>query len=68
MAPPAWVQAKPVAITEGDGYFHELKHFLDCIRRNCASPVVPPESALRSVQLIEAEVKSARSGKIVRFK
>ncbi|MBU4285744.1 MAG: Gfo/Idh/MocA family oxidoreductase [Verrucomicrobia bacterium] len=65
---PAKGQAKPVAVAEGDGYFHELKHFLDCIRRNCASPVVPPEAALRSVQLIEAEVKSARSGKIVRFK
>ncbi|MFH1970321.1 MAG: Gfo/Idh/MocA family oxidoreductase [Verrucomicrobiota bacterium] len=65
---PAKGQAKPVAVAEGDGYFHELKHFLDCIRRNCASPVVPPESALRSVQLIEAEVKSVRSGKIVRFK
>lgn len=65
---PAKGPAKPVAVAEGDGYFHELKHFVDCIRRNCASPVVPPESSLRSVQLIEAEVKSARSGKIVRFK
>ena len=65
---PAKGQAKPVAVAEGDGYFHELKHFLDCIRRNCASLVVPPESALRSVQLIEAEAKSVRSGKIVRFK
>ena len=65
---PAKGPAKPVAVAEGDGYFHELKHFVDCIQRNCASPVVQPESALRSVQLIEAEVKSARSGKIVRFK
>ena len=65
---PAKGPARPLAVAAGDGYFHELKHFLDCIRRNCASPVVPPESALRSVQLIEAEVKSARSGKIVRFK
>ena len=65
---PAKGQAKPVAVAEGDGYFHELKHFLDCIRRNCASSVVPPESALRSVQLIEAEAKSVRSGKIVRVK
>jgi predicted dehydrogenase len=65
---PAKGPAKPVVVEEGDGYFHELKHFLDCIRRNCASPIVPPESALQSVQLVEAEVKSARSGKIVRFK
>lgn len=65
---PAKGEAKLLAVAEGDGYFHELTHFLDCIRRNCASPVVPPESALRSVQLIEAEVKSARSGKIVKIK
>jgi predicted dehydrogenase len=65
---PAEGQAKPVKVAEGDGYYHELKHFMDCIRRNRTSPIVPPESALRSVQLIEAEIKSARSGKIVRFK
>ncbi len=59
--------SKMVDVMEGDGYFYELKHFLDCIRRNSASPIVPPESALLSLQLIEAEIKSARSGKVVRF-
>lgn len=65
---PAGGSPRKVPVEAGDGYYHELKHFLDCICRNRASSVVPPESALRSVQLIEAEVKSARSGKIVRFK
>ncbi len=65
---PAKGPAKPVAVAEGDGYVHELKHFLECIRRKCVSPIVPPESAMRSVRLIEAEVKSVRSGKIVRLK
>ena len=65
---PAGGSPRKVPVEAGDGYYHELKHFVDCIRKNRASPVVPPESALRSVQLIEAEVKSARLGKIVRFK
>jgi len=65
---PAGGSPRKVPVEAGDGYYHELKHFADCIRKNRASPVVPPESALRSVQLIEAEAKSARSGKIVRFK
>ena len=65
---PAGGSPRKVPLEAGDGYYHELKHFVDCIRRNRVSTVVPPESALRSVQLVEAEVKSARSGKIVRFK
>lgn len=65
---PAKGPVKPLAVAKEDGYFLELKHFLDCIRRNCVSPVVPPEAAMRSVQLVEAEFKSARTGKVVRFK
>lgn len=60
-------QGKPkaVAVPKGDGYEHELRHFMDCILRNEVSPVVPPESALRSIQLVEAEIAAARSGKAV---
>ncbi len=65
---PAKGKAKRVAIAQGDGYFHELEHFVECISRKRSSPLVKPESALRSVQLIEAEIKSARSGRAVRFK
>ncbi|MEK7477654.1 MAG: Gfo/Idh/MocA family oxidoreductase [Candidatus Coatesbacteria bacterium] len=52
----------------GDGYGHELAHFVECIRKNKASPVVTPESALQSVKLVEAEVRSVRSGKTVRVR
>lgn len=50
----------------GDGYGHELAHFVSCIRKNLASPVVSPESALESVKLVEAEIRSARSRRSVR--
>ena len=52
----------------GDGYGHELAHFVECIRKNKASPVVTPESAMQSVKLVEAEVRSARAHKTVRVR
>jgi len=55
-----------VPVPAGDGYGHELAHFVQCIRKNRPSPVVSPESALQSVKLVEAEVRSARSRRTVR--
>jgi len=57
---------KAVPVPPGDGYSLELAHFADCIRRNKKSAVVTPESSADSVRLVEAEVKSARTGKTVR--
>ncbi|MBI2439856.1 MAG: Gfo/Idh/MocA family oxidoreductase [Lentisphaerae bacterium] len=59
---------RKMPLQAGDGYYHELKHFVACIRRNRPSGIVPPQSALESVRLVEAEIKSARTGKIVKFR
>lgn len=56
---------QPVKVPKGDGYEGELRHFVECIRRNVDSDVVPPESAMHSVQLVEAEIESANTGKAV---
>lgn len=56
---------KEVKVPAGDGYLYELKHFLDCIKAGKDSPIIPPESALNSIKLVEAEIKSAKSGKPV---
>jgi len=56
---------RPVRVPKGDGYVHELQHFADCIAHGRASDIVTPESAVRSVQLAEAEIASAKSGKAV---
>ncbi len=60
-------KGKPVKVkcAKGDGYSAELKHFIDCIANKRKSDVVSPESALHSVKLIEAEMKSAQTGKSV---
>ncbi len=56
---------KEVKVPAGDGYLHELRHFIECIHAGEDSPIIPPESALNSIQLVEAEIKSARTGKPV---
>ncbi len=55
-----------VPVAAGDGYTHELRHFIDCIAHRRSSTIVPPESALQSVRLVEAEIQSAATGKPVR--
>ncbi len=58
-------KSRAIRLSASDGYVNELKHFTDCIARGRASTIVPPQSALQSVQLIEAEVQSVRTGKRV---
>ncbi len=57
-----------VKVPAGDGYGRELVHFIECIGFGRKSKVVSPESAMLSVKLIEAEIKSAVTGKNVNFK
>jgi len=59
---------KDVKVPAGDGWGHELAHFIGCLRKKRASKVVTPEGAMESVKLVEAEVKSALTGKPVRVK
>ena len=60
--------AAVVCVPEGDGYRHELRHFVDCIANDQASAIVTPKSAMRSVQLVEAEIRSAAAGKPVKVR
>lgn len=55
-------------VPAGDGYGRELAHFIDCIANGKISGVVSPESAMLSVKLVEAELKSAVTAKKTRFK
>lgn len=64
---PAKGQSREIKVSAASGYEMELRHFQDCIRRDRDSEVVSVASAVDSVRLIEAEVKSARTGKTVRF-
>lgn len=65
---PAKGAASQIACPVGDGWQLELLHYVKCIASGKASPVVTPESALQSVKLVEAELKSAKTGKRVTVK
>ncbi len=64
------VRGKPktIKLKAGDGYEHELRDFIACIRKGRDSAVVSPASACESVALVEAELKSVRTGAPVRPK
>jgi len=62
------IEPQAIEIPEGDGYGRELAHFVGCIASGKKSHVVSPESAALSVQLVESEIKSAATGKTIKFK
>ncbi|MCE9612903.1 MAG: Gfo/Idh/MocA family oxidoreductase [Lentisphaerae bacterium] len=56
----------PVKVKAGMGYEHEIAYFMDCIRKGVRPRAVEPASAALSVKIVEAEIRSARTGKPVR--
>ena len=57
--------SEDLKVPAGDGYSLELAHFIQCIVKGRPSDVVSPESALQSLRLVEHEVRSAKTGKVV---
>ena len=56
---------REVKLPSGDGYEHELKHFLQCMRKDVDSDIIPSESAMHSIKLVEAELESIRTNKTI---
>ena len=59
MLHPVKGEPQEIKVGGGDGYEHELRHFVDCIANDKKSDVVSPESAIESVKLVEFELASA---------
>jgi predicted dehydrogenase len=55
----------PVKLRAGMGYEHELVYLLDCIAKGTKPTIITPDSAADSVKLVEAEVKSVKTGQPV---
>lgn len=55
-----------VKVKAGMGYQHEIAYFVDCIRKGVRPRMVEPASAALSVKIVEAEARSAASGKTVK--
>ncbi|HOL54327.1 MAG TPA: Gfo/Idh/MocA family oxidoreductase [bacterium] len=41
------------------GYYREIKYFVDCLSSNKPVTVAPPESSKETIEIVEAEVRSA---------
>ena len=61
-------RAEPVSLSPGMGYEYEIAYFLECVRNGVKPTTVTPEDAANSVKIVEAEVKSVRSGRPVKIK
>jgi predicted dehydrogenase len=61
-------QTEAIDAGPGFGYAAELRYFIECAKKNEKPRVVTADDAVRSIKLVEAEVKSARSnGELVRI-
>lgn len=49
-------------VQSGDGYSRELAYFVDCLRKKKEPIIVTPDSAAQAIRLVEAELKSIRTG------
>jgi len=54
-------------LPEGDGYEHEIKWFMDVLCGKKVSCVTTPEQSCDSVRIVDAEKKSAKTGKTVKL-
>ncbi|NIA06314.1 MAG: Gfo/Idh/MocA family oxidoreductase [Actinobacteria bacterium] len=64
---PARGKARKIRVKSGDGYEHELRHFVGCIAKNLLSELITPEDAARSVKTVEAEIESVKSRSAVKL-
>jgi predicted dehydrogenase len=60
-------KTEPVDAGPGFGYAAELRYFLECITKGEKPSVVTADDGVRSIRIVEAEVKSARSGDMVKL-
>jgi predicted dehydrogenase len=55
-------QTEAIDAGPGFGYAAELRYFIECVGKGQKPTVVTADDAVRSIKLVEAEVKSARAG------
>jgi len=54
-----------INISSVEGYYAEIKYFLDCIRNNEKPQISSPESTLESIELVLRELESVQTGKTI---
>jgi predicted dehydrogenase len=51
----------------GHGYEPEVRYFVDCVAKGKKPAIVTADDGLQSVEIIEAEVESVRTGQTVKL-
>ena len=64
---PAKGEAFVPTLAEGEGYEYEIKWFLDVLQGKKVACVTTPEQSRDSVKIVDAEKKSAKTGKTVKL-
>lgn len=64
---PAKGEAFVPALAQGEGYEYEIKWFLDVLNGKKVACVTTPEQSRDSVKIVDAEKKSAKTGKTVKI-
>lgn len=64
---PAKGEAFVPELASGEGYEYEIKWFLDVLNGKKVPSVITPEQSRDSVKIVDAEKKSAKTGKTVRL-
>jgi len=60
-------KAESIDAGPGYGYAAELRYLIDCVRKNQRPTTVTADDGVRSLRIVEAEVKSTRTGEIVKL-
>jgi predicted dehydrogenase len=58
-------RSEPVKVRPGAGYVPEIAYFVDCLRTGAPHRTATPASAALSVRIVEAEIRSVRTGRPV---
>ena len=51
-----------------DPYYDELTYFIQCIRQGVNNEIVPMESTMQSIEIVMAEIESAKTRTVVQLK
>ncbi len=60
-------EAYPLSLPEDDGYYYELKYFVEALEKGDVSLIVTPKEAAKSVILCLKEIESANRGEELTF-
>lgn len=60
-------QPEVVPVRKGDGYYNEIKYFIECVEKGKKPLKITPTSAKRSIEMVQAARQSVKTGRTVRL-